>query len=338
MTQTRKGVVVRLPVEDEWPHAPGDDWDWQESVVLCFQDVTQRIGGFIRIGHHPNRRTGNLMFGVVTPEGGYNRSQQDVAMRDADRFATGFALDHFITAEFDEASSRWRAADEHCELDLQVTNIHPLYDTWALSGLTGGFRDKFAASHTEVAGTMAGHLRIGDETWRLEGFAYRDHSWGVRHMDAPESALSNLFWMVGSFGPDFIFEVCEIITAAGKTQSIGYVIKDGVFDLPTATDISFTVDLDGISMRGGHCAFSTEKLGDFEFRIDGMGNVLLGMEERYLECGMPGIVRWGERIGGVHLSSMFNSRLGSAKPTRLFGARRGNGIYSRASFRKTMDQ
>lgn len=338
MIQHRKSVVVPLPVEDEWPHAPGADWDWQESVVLCFQDVRQRVGGFIRIGHHPNRATGNLMFGIVTPDGGYNRSRQDVAMRDGDRSATGFALDGFIEATFDEASSRWRAADGDCVVDLQVVIVHPLYDTWALSGLTGGFRDNFAASHTEVAGTVTGHVRIGDQTWVVDGYAYRDHSWGVRRLDAPESALSNLCWLVGSFGPDFVFEVCEIITAAGKTQSIGYVIKDGVFDLPTATDLCFTVELDGISMRGGRCAFTTEKLGDFEFVIDGFGNVLLGMEERYLECGMPGVVHWNGRTGGVHMSSMFNARAGSAVPPRLFGAVRGNGAYRRASFRETLDR
>lgn len=338
MTQHRKSVIVPLPVEDEWPHPAGKDWDWQESVVLCLQDVTQRIGAFIRIGHHPNRNTGNLMFGIVTPDGGYNRSQQDIAMRAGDRFDRGFALDGFITVTFDETSSRWRAADETCAIDLQVTNVHPLYDTWALSGLTGGFRDKFAASHTEVAGTVKGDVRIGDQSWAIDGFAYRDHSWGVRHMDAPESALCNLFWLVGSFGPDFVFEVCEFITAAGKTQSIGYVIKDGVFDLPTATDITFTVDLDGISMRGGRCAFTTEKLGAFEFVIEGFGNVLLGMEERYLECGMPGVVRWNGREGGVHLSSMFNARAGSAAPPRLFGAVRDNGMYRRATFRETLDR
>ena len=69
MKPARQSIVIPLPVEDEWPHPPGDEWDWQESVVLCFQDLHHRVGGFIRIGHHPNRNTGNLTFGVVTPEG-----------------------------------------------------------------------------------------------------------------------------------------------------------------------------------------------------------------------------------------------------------------------------
>jgi hypothetical protein len=334
----RQSVVIPLPVEDEWPHPPGDEWDWQESVVLCFQDLHHRVGGFIRIGHHPNRNTGNLTFGVVTPEGGYNRSAQDLPMRDGDRSKRGFALDGFVSAIFDEASSAWRAEDAECAIDLRVTNFHPLYDTWALSGLTGGFRDKFAASHTEAPGAVSGTVRVGQQTWSIQGFAYRDHSWGVRHMDAPESALANFFWLVGSFGDDFVFAVTEIITAAAKTQSIGYIIKDGVFDLPTALDASFLVDLDGVSLRGASCRFETAKLGTFDFQVEGFGNVLLGMERKYLEFGMPGVVTWNGRRGGAHLSTLFNARGGSASPPRLFGAESGNGLYSKRSFRETLDR
>lgn len=325
--------VILLPVEDEWPHPPTSDWDWQESVVLAFQDPAQRLGGFIRIGHHPNRGTGNCTFGIVSPDGGYNRSGQDIAMRAGDRFEHGFAIDGFLSADFDAGSSRWRASDRDCDIDLEVANLHPLYDTWALSGLAGAFRDKFAASHTEVAGRVKGSVRIGDSRWMLDGFGYRDHSWGVRHMDDPDSALANFFWLVGSFGEDFVFAVADVITAAGKRTNMGFVIKDGEFDLPEATDISFITELDGISMRGARCRFQTRRHGEFDFEIEGFGNVLLGMEQRYLECGMPGRVRWGDRVGGAHLSTLFNARGGLARPPILFGASQRNGLYRRMRFR-----
>jgi hypothetical protein len=154
---------------------PEPDAHWQESVVLCFQDIEQGLGGFIRIGHHPNLGTGNCTFGVVAPGVGYNRSRIDVPMREGDRFANGFAIDGFLTATFDSATNRWTAEDRDCALDLHVENLHPHYDAWALSGLTGGFREKFAAMHTEVAGRVRGTMRIGDRTWTVDGFGHRDH-------------------------------------------------------------------------------------------------------------------------------------------------------------------
>jgi hypothetical protein len=329
---TPEPVVIRLPVSDEWPHAPQADPDWQESVVLAFQDPSSRVGGFIRIGHHPNRGTGNCTFGVVDPMGGFNRSRQDVPMRADDRTAQGFAIDGFLTATFEDGRSRWRAADADCELDFEVRDLHPLYDTWALSGLTGGFRDNFAASHTEVAGRAKGRLRIGGRTYEIDGFGYRDHSWGVRRMDAPESALSNFFWLVGAFGEDFAFALVEIVLRSGKRTKMGFVLKDGEADIPRVRDLSFVTELDGLCMRGARCTFDTRKFGAFSFEVEGFGNVLLGMEQRYLEFGMPGRVLWEGRTGGAHLSTLFNARNGEGRPPLLFGGSQDNGLYERRPF------
>ena len=324
--------IIRLPVEDEWPHLPTSDPDWQESVVLAFQDIEQRLGGFIRIGHHPNRQHGNCTFGLVAPSLGYNRSSQEAPARPDDRAERSFSIDGFLTAEFGDGKSRWRAADADCELELEVSDLHPLYDTWALSGLTGGFRDNFAASHTEMGSGVQGRMRIGDREWQVNGFGYRDHSWGVRRMDAPESALSNFFWLVGTFGDDFTFALTEIVLRSGKRTKMGYLIKDGRFDLPDVADIVFLTEMDGLCTRGAKCRFDSAKLGAFEFEIEGFGNVLLGMEQRYLEFGMPGRVRWGERTGGAHLSTLFNARSGEARPPLLFGGSAQNGIYRRQDF------
>ena len=284
--------IVVLPVEDEWPHAPESDPHWQESVVLCFQDIEQGLGGFIRIGHHPNLGTGNCTFGVVAPGLGYNRSHIDVPMRAGDRFANGFSIDGFLTATFDSASNHWVAEDGDCALDLHVENLHPHYDAWALSGLTGGFREKFAAMHTEVAGRVRGTMRIGDRTWSLDGFGHRDHSWGVRKHDDPEAALATFFWLVGSFG----------------------------------------VTLDGMTMRDARVTFDASGLGTHTVELEGLGNVLLGMGGRYLEVGMPARGHWNGRTGGVHLSTMFNARGGTGQPPMLFGTSPANGLYRVQAF------
>ncbi|MEI9997526.1 MAG: hypothetical protein WDM91_23225 [Rhizomicrobium sp.] len=327
--------IIELPVQDEWPHKPGPEMLWQESVVLTWQDVTQSIGGFFRIGHQPNRALGICTFGIVSSGGRcFNRSRPNIPITASDRFQNGFQIDKFLRAEFEQGRSLWTAHDDDCDIALHVTDIHPQYDTWALSGLHNDFRAKFAASHTEVAGLVAGTVRLGDRDWKIKGFAYRDHSWGVRDHSDPAAALANLFWLVGSFGKDFVICACETVSRSAKRFNTGFVIKDGEIDRPVMRDISFNVELDGISTRGARCRIETEKFGAFDIDIDGFGNVLMGMqaepghEEEYLECGMPGRMRCNGMTGGVHLSTMFNARGASGPPALLFGASRQKGLYT----------
>ncbi len=331
--------IIELPVEDEWPHKPGPEPLWQESIVLTWQDIDQSIGGVIRLGQNPNRGVGICTFGIVENGGQcFNRTAADVVLKADDRFENGFSIDNFLRAEFAQESSRWTAHDRDCDFDLTVTNSHPLYDTWALSGLHNRFREKFASSHTEVAGLVEGRVRLGDRHWTIKGFGYRDHSWGVRDHNDPSAQLVNLFWLVGSFGRDFVICACETISASASRFSTGFVICNGEADRPVVRDIAFVVDADGISTRGAHCTIATKKFGEFDLDIDGFGTVIIGMQgnamqaHAYLECGAPGIMRSGGLRGGVHLSTMFNARNATAAPALLFGAAAEQGLYKARSW------
>lgn len=326
--------IIELPVEDEWPHTPGPELLWQESVVLAWQDVTKAIGGFFRIGHHPNRGIGICTFGVVSKDGPcFNGSRVGAALRDGDRAGNRFALGGFVEAVFDNGKSHWSAHDEDCDVDLHISDLHAQYDTWALSGLRNSFRDKFAASHTEVAGLVTGDIRLGDRRWTIDGYGFRDHSWGVRDHSNPAAALSNFCWLVGSFGKDLVISLSEVIARAGNRFSTGFVIHKGEFDKPVLRDVAFQVELDGLSMRGARARVETQKFGSFDLDIEGFGNVLMamqtehGQESSYLEFGMPGVMRCNGMTGGVHLSAMFNARNASSPPVMLFGASDRRGLY-----------
>lgn len=326
--------IIELPVEDEWPHTPGPELLWQESVVLAWQDVTQSIGGFFRIGHHPNRGIGICTFGIVSKNGlCFNGSRVGAALRDGDRARNRFALDGFVSATFQEGASRWAAHDADCGVDLRITDLHPQYDTWALSGLRNSFRDKFAASHTEVAGLITGDVRLGDRRWVIDGFAFRDHSWGVRDHSNPAAALANFCWLVGSFGKDLVISLSEVISRTGKRFTTGFVIRKGEIDKPVMRDVSFQVELDGLSLRGARASVETAKFGTFDLDIEGFGNVLMamqaehGQESSYLEFGMPGVMRCNGMTGGAHLSTMFNARGATNPPVMLFGASNERGLY-----------
>jgi hypothetical protein len=323
---------ARLELSDELPHEPGPDALWQESVVLLFQDVDQDIGGYIRVSHHPNISKAGCTLGIVAPGPWYSRRTDTAVMNPGDRSRTGYAAEDFLTVTFDEDTSRWRAEDESCSIDLHVTNTQPLYDTWVLSGLTGAFRDSFAPRHTETPGTIRGSIRIEDTRWTINGFAYRDHSWGLRNHENPAAALANFFWLTGSFGPDFVFQVTEMVDQRGVRTPLGYIIVDGEPDIPHVLDASFELELDGLTMRGIRCRFTTEKFGEFDFRVRGYGNVLMAQGAQYLETAMPGEVTWNGRTAGACVCAMFNARAGSAIPAWLFGAPTRGGVFRPQAF------
>jgi hypothetical protein len=328
--------LVALPFEDDLPHRPEPSTHWQESVVLTWQDISQQVGGFIRIGHRPNVRQATCTFGIVSAEGlCFNRSATGLPMQDSDRGPHTYAVDNFLSATFEDGSSRWRASDGDCEFDLTVADLHPQYDIWSFFNFDPDYRKSYATGHTEVAGRAKGIVRIQGRAWQVDAFTFRDHSWGVRDLAGTQADLSNFFWLVGSFGDELIISSCEIINRAGRRMNTGFVLRDGDVDKPRAAKMSFLVALDGLSIDGAKCVIETDKWGALDLEIAGFGNVILSMEpgpSTYWETGMPGRMRWGDKIGGVHLSSMFNARAGLQDPPVLFNTTKKNGVYRRGGW------
>jgi hypothetical protein len=324
--------IEALPLADEWPHQPIDDKNWQESVVLAFQDVDGEVGGFVRIGHSPSRHTGKLTFGLVSKEIHYTRSREEVELRESDRGKDSFGLDNFVTATFSEGTSRWVAEDDDCAIDIEVMDLHPQYDAWKLMSAGGDFHDDFASNHTEVGGTIRGSVRIGDRSWEINGFGFRDHSWGIRKTSEQSTRIANFFWLIGSFGSDMVFAIADVMLARGTRVRQGFVISHGVVELPVVKDACFTLELDGVSLRRADFNLWTPSLGTFDLQFEAFGNVLLDLGHDYLESGSPGRVLWGDKVGGAHISSMFNARGGSEFPKVLFNASAENGLSRPAGY------
>jgi hypothetical protein len=318
--------IKALPVTDEWPHTPADDDFWQESIVLTWQDPEQKVGGYVRIGQTPKRGTGKLAFGVVSPKESYTRSYEDVPLGESDRLPNGFASDNFVTATFEADTSRWVAEDESCSIDLVVENLHPLFQPPQDAENGDEFHKNFDADHTESAGLVRGTVRFGENTWAISGFGYRDHSWGIRKIGEPSTRIANFYWLVGSLGKDLICGIADVILLSGKRFRQGLVIADGVLENPTLKDASFTLELDGVSLRKAEFDFWTPSLGDFHLGFEGFGNILMNLGEYYLESATPGKITRGDQVGGATICSMFNSRGGTEFPKLLLNASSTNGI------------
>jgi hypothetical protein len=321
--------LVALPDDVELPHPPGDDPQWQESVVLGWADPAKNIGGFVRIGHQPNLGLTRSCFGVTARDGlSYARTAQDLPLAAGDRTKDTFFADGFQSATFGVRGSRWRASDAQVDLDLQVKDAHGPYDFWDLTGSRSETSRVMAANHIQAGGTFTGTVRVGDQpAEQVCGFTYRDHSWGPRHMDNPNADMYAGWWLVGAFGPDFSFGVGGARMRSGLDNVFGYVMKDGVVDTVRIEDASVVMAYDGLSNRGGAVTVVSQEFGRLRFEAEGYGNVWLELGKKHFEMAMPCTVRCGDRIGGGLIDTILNPRNGTERPTYVASGALANGLY-----------
>lgn len=322
-------AFVALPDDVELPHQPGDDPQWQESVVLGWADPSKNIGGFIRIGHQPHLGLTRSCFGVTMRDGlNYVRTAQDLPLLPGDRENDTFSADRFQSASFGVRTSRWRASDEHVDLDLTVSDVHAPCDFWELTGLRIATADVMAANHLQVGGTFTGAVRVGDRaSERVSGFTYRDHSWGPRHLDSPNADMYGSWWLVGSLGADFSFGFGGGTYRSGLQHRFGYIVKDGIADTAAIEDEAVVMAIDGLSNRGGSVTVFSEKFGRMTFVAEGYGNIRLEMGKKHFEMCMPGTIRCGDRVGGGLIDTILNPRNGVDRPTYIASGKLDNGLY-----------
>ncbi|HKR89606.1 MAG TPA: hypothetical protein VJS38_15645 [Phenylobacterium sp.] len=331
---------VALGPGADLPHPPNADEWWQESVVLGWADPSKQIGGFMRIGHQPNRGFTKCCFGVVSKNGpGYTRSVQDLPYRPWDRTEDTFSTDEFLFVKFDDQRSRWTASDADCELDLFVQDAHPVYDFFSLTGGHTEVSKTITPNHIQAGGTFKGTVRIGDESHDVSGFTYRDHSWGTRLLHNPKADFYAAWWLGGSFGPDFSFGFGDGRAQSGDNMPFSYIVKDGLTYKVSVQDATVaTAFADGMSISEATVIVSCDELGELTFVAKGYGSVVLEMERKHFELSMPSTITCGDRHGGGIVDTIFNPRNGTSRPFFLVGAALENGLNRFSNGRIQLDQ
>jgi hypothetical protein len=96
----------------------------------------------------------------------------------------------------------------------------------------------FSRGHFNQHTTVTGHVRIGGEQWPIDGFGWRDHSWGPHWW-------TNIFvyrLFIATFGPDRGLMLLKIFAPDGSARSEGALLIDGEYD--AVMDLSVVTDWD----------------------------------------------------------------------------------------------
>jgi hypothetical protein len=240
---------MRLDPRDEYPHAPDDAVNFNESVYVNAFDSALRMGGWMRLGNRVNEGRAELSVCLYLPDG---------------RVACQFGRPEIVTNDaFDAGGLRYTVSDPFRRLEIRYEGELLLLDDpsalrdpaaalataprvpglvqWELRGVSpahGGeptsaeaaadtlYGPDFSRGHFNQHVAASGSIRVGDEHWEIDGLGWRDHSWGPRYWQAIWAY--RLF--LGNLGEDRGFMLLKNLDETGASRRLGVLLVDGAYE------------------------------------------------------------------------------------------------------------
>jgi hypothetical protein len=229
---------VRLEPQDEYMHDKGDESNFNESMYFNVYDPKARLGGFFRLGNRPNEGRGEMTVCLYLPDGRVAFMFQRPEVTSNDAFdAAGLRFD--VVAPFEQLTVSYTGKVVMLDDPLEMADPrkafteNPYADCTAtleyrgVSSMFGGEPDEaherpgeeFAKGHYEQLVGARGTITVGDDTYEIDGFGLRDHSWGPRYWQAPWYYR----WLTANFGDEFGFMGSRIARREGEGTRGGFV-------------------------------------------------------------------------------------------------------------------
>ena len=235
-------IVGNLVPEDDYMHVLGPESNWNESMYFNFFDREHRLGGFVRLGNRANERQAEMTVALYLPDGRalFMWKRPEITSNDAfdagglrfevlepaERLRTvyeGSVAELADPKALSDPSRAFREAPhKKISLDLVHEAVGPLYGHRSEQEANLPAEQQFASSHYEQHMRVRGTLRIGEETYAIDGLGLRDHSWGPRYWQA----IHQYEWLTMNFGPD-LHAMVSIVARDEKSKRAGGVVVRG---------------------------------------------------------------------------------------------------------------
>ncbi|MGI8662442.1 MAG: DUF7064 domain-containing protein [Acidimicrobiales bacterium] len=237
---------LRLDPIDEHLHDLGPEENFNESMYFNVVDPASRLGAFFRLANRANEGTGEMTTCIYLPGGRVAFSFRRPKVTSNDAFdAAGMRFD--VVTPFEELHVHFEG--KVCILDDPLQLADPkaalTANPWADAAVELTYRDvappfggepdepherpgeEFAKGHYEQLVSAKGTISVGDESFEVDGYGLRDHSWGPRYWQAPWYYR----WLTGNVGADFGFMASRIARKDGPGSRGGFVWEGGKLHL-----------------------------------------------------------------------------------------------------------
>ncbi len=231
-------MSMRLEAVDEYMHELGPEPNFNESMYFNAYDPSNHIGGFFRLGNRANEGYAEMTVCLFLPDGrvGFMFGRPSIA--DNAAFNAG-GMSFSVERPFEELVVRYRGdvvvlddplvmidprraftenAHEDATVDVTYTRISTMFGGEPETPREAE-GEEFARGHYEQLVAAAGRISVGDDSWEIEGYGLRDHSWGPRYWQAPWYYR----WLTANFGPTFGFMGSRIARRTGPGTRGGFV-------------------------------------------------------------------------------------------------------------------
>ena len=273
-------------------HELGPEPNFNESMYFNIYDPSRRLGGFFRLGNRANEGTAEMTICLYLPDGRVGFMFQRPKIADNDAFNAG-GVRFEVIRPFEELEVSYdgkavllddplamadpkRAFTENpyaeCSVKLTYTGVSTMF---------GGEPDQpheaageeFARGHYEQLVAGSGTIKVGEQSWEIEGYGLRDHSWGPRYWQAPWYYR----WLTANFGPSFGFMASRVARKDGEGTRGGFLWDGTAMHIVDHVAISTTWCGEDSYHDGIEAVL---RRGDQEWRVKGRVLTLIPLRNR----------------------------------------------------------
>ncbi len=204
-------------IESDWGplaqplHAdiPDDPRPWRDNAFLCFWDPARRLTGVMHISASPNAaggrrarvsvRLGNSTVEVIEDLGFATWNSESITF-DPD---SGFTVESpglSGSLTFTPLHALAVFLGEHAPKAFSLDAEHPLH-------------------HYQRSARVTGRLTVHGQTVEIDGFGYRDRTWGFREESASVQEYFGMMWVF----PQYSVSSIRLLGQDGNTATIGFV-------------------------------------------------------------------------------------------------------------------
>lgn len=257
-----KGQRVRLSTEDEYTHPIEAASNFNESMYINLFDHQQKMGGWFRVGNRPNEGHAEMSCCVYLPDGrvGFMFQRPEITgneelnaggmrfkvMEPFQKLQVTYRGKLCLLSDPSEMENPKEAFANNplidAEVDLMFTPIAPVYGGEAVDEndqpMAENPDESFARAHYEQHMAGSGTIRVCEETFIINGFGMRDHSWGPRYWQ-------NLYWyrwLPMVFNADFAINISIVTMANGRQHIWGMVLEGDTYHLLESASLTTQYD------------------------------------------------------------------------------------------------
>ena len=232
---------------DEYMHPPTSDAHFNESVYSNAFDIKSGVGGWMRLGNRVNEKYAELSVCLYLPDGRIACQFQRPAISSNDCFNAG-GLQYRVEEPTKKITMTYKGEllllnDPELLRDpkrmFDAAQRVPGYVHFvqtADSPIHGGvpttpdhepmYGHQFSLGHFNQHTRAAGEITCDGQTFAIDGFGWRDHSWGPR-------LWQNIHYyrlFIANLGSGRGLMLLKITDATRRTRRLGVLLVDGQYE------------------------------------------------------------------------------------------------------------